>query len=477
MSKDRARASKMTSERTTRIGLITVTILAYLNSFGTTFQFDDRATILGDPRLANWEAYLGSLLEMIRPLLKLTFLLDRSLYGEGPAGYHLLNLLLHCGSVLLVLVILRRASGALAVSLSAALLFALHPIQTETVTYISGRPTGMAAFFCLLSLYLYLRTGEARQEGKGFALYYAGALAAFAMALLAKETAIVVPGLLLLWHLLFRKPAVHLQAPFWAILAGGLAAALAHPRYAFLAQASLDTRPLYENLVTQVYAVCYALALFFQPWKLNFDHDLPVFHSVFQWPVPVCLALLAGIFTAALWSFRRLPWFSFGIFWFFLCLLPANSVIPRYDLLSERNLYLPSIGLFIALAAVTAHLGGRLPASRPGFARIAARWACILIASALFFGTVARNRVYSDEVSFWSDAARKSPLKARTRNNLGYALFRAGDMDGALEEFRLALQLDPHSVSARHNLLRVWQLKTEKLGQSTLSPILKKGKE
>jgi protein O-mannosyl-transferase len=447
----------MTSERTATIGLLTATILAYLNALGTTFQFDDRATILGDPRLGSAGAFWGNLHEMIRPLLKLTFLVDRLLYGESPAGYHLLNLLLHCGSVLLVFAILRRASrhvlktnshAPIAVPFWAAMLFALHPIQTETVTYISGRPTGLAAFFCLLSLFLFLQTEEARRAG--FAFSYGGALAAFALALLSKETAMVLPGLLLLWYLVFRRPALHLHAPFWAILLVALGVALSHSRYAFLARASLETRPLYDNLVTQVYAVCYSLSLFFQPWKLNFDHDLPVFHSVFQWPIPLCLALLGGMAATALWLRRRNPLFSLGILWFFLCLLPANSVIPRYDILSERNLYLSSIGLFLALAAL---------AARPALARTTARWACVLIASGLLIGTVVRNRVYSDEVSFWSDAARKSPLKARTRNNLGYALFRAGEEDRALEEFRAALRLDPDHVGARENLLRVWKIK------------------
>jgi protein O-mannosyl-transferase len=453
----------MTSERTAKIGLIIATILAYLNGFGTTFQFDDRAAILEDPRLESAGAFITGLDGMIRPLLKLTFLADRLLYGESAAGYHLINLLLHCGSVLLVFAILRRAAGGTReeynVPFWTALLFALHPIQTEAVTYISGRPSGMAAFFCLIALYLFLRTEDAGMTGRKFASYYGGALACFALALLSKETAMVLPGLLLLWWLVYRRPALRRQVPFWAILAVALAAAAAHARYLFLARASLETRPLLDNLVTQAYTVCYAISLFFRPWKLNFDHDLPVFLSVFQWPVPVCLVLLAGVLAAALWGFRRLPLFSLGVFWFFLSLLPANSVIPRYDVLSERNLYLPSMGFFLAVVALAAHFGPRLLASRPPLVRSAARWACVVLVLGLLAGTAARNRVYFSEVSFWSDAARKSPLKARTRNNLGYALFRAGDADGALEEFRRALQLDPDNVSARENLLRVWRIK------------------
>ncbi len=340
----------MSSARIAAVVLIAGTILAYVNSFGTAFQFDDRATILQDSRLSSVSAFAGQASQMIRPMWKLSLLVDRRLYGHGPAGYHLLNLLLHCGTGLLLLGILERgrlvrtgragvppawgfhaiasdngtggrdardpsADGTSALlPFFTTLLFLLHPIATETVTYISGRATGMAAFFTLLSLYLFLRAPESRR----FAVWYGGALLSFVVALLSKETAVVLPCLLLLWHMVFRPPglrarAVRLHIPFWAILGGGLIAAAFHPRYTFLARASLETRPIYTNLLAQINAICHALTLYFLPTRLNFDHDLPVFSSLAQWPVPVCLALLAGMVGAALWNLRRRPFLAFGI--------------------------------------------------------------------------------------------------------------------------------------------------------------------
>jgi protein O-mannosyl-transferase len=465
----------MTTDRTAKIGLTIATILAYLNCFGTAFQFDDRASILEDARLGSLTAFWGHLPEMIRPLLKLTFLFDRFLYGEYPGGYHLINVLLHCGSALLVFAIVSRACRDLddanrpqtGVPFLATLLFALHPIQTESVTYISGRATGMAAFFCLLSLNLFLLSDGRRElslkrsRSRQERLFYAGALLSFTLALGSKEIAMVLPGLLLVWHLVWGTRSLRLHAPFWGILGLAALGAMLHPRYVFLAYASFETRPFYDNLLTQANAVCYALSLFFVPWWLNFDHDLRVFHSVAQWPVPVCLALLLGLGTAGVCTRRRLPVFCFGILWFLLCLLPANGFIPRYDILSERNLYLPSIGLFTAVAGLAVPAGSRLLRAKPLgiYSRAVAGCGSLLLAGLLLAGTAARNQVYSDEVTFWSDAARKSPQKARTHNNLGYALFRTGEVDRALEEFRTALRLDPEHVSARQNLQRAWKIK------------------
>jgi hypothetical protein len=464
----------MTSARLATVALIAGTIVAYVNSFGTAFQFDDRATILQDPRLAGLSEFAGQAGRMIRPVWKLSLLVDRQLYGQNPTGYHLLNLLLHCGSGLLLFAILRRAQAAAGLKgnfvdperisepllpFAMTLFFLLHPIQTETVTYISGRATGMAAFFSLLSLYLFLRAADSR-----FTVYYASALLSFVFALLSKEIAVILPVLLLLWQTVFRpiplrSRAIYVHAPFWAILGLGLITAGFHPRYSFLAHASLETRSVYTNLLTQINAICHALTLFFFPTRLNFDHDLPVFRSLTQWPIPVCLGLLVGMVAVALWNLRRRPLLAFGVLWFFICLLPTNSLIPRYDILSERNLYLPSIGIFVAAVSLLEAVISKLASRRSNLATALLKSTCVVLAAGLLIATVGRNRVYANEVTFWSDAARKSPRKARPHNNLGYALYEAGDVDRALSEFRIALSLDPESTSASENLRRVWKIR------------------
>jgi tetratricopeptide (TPR) repeat protein len=152
--------------------------------------------------------------------------------------------------------------------------------------------------------------------------------------------------------------------------------------------------------------------------------------------------------------------------WFFIQIVPTNSVVPRYDILSERNLYLPSLGIFLSVVALSLHLAPKLAISSPTLAPAVIKAASLLVVAGLLVSTVSRNRIYRDQLTFWSDAVRKSPQKARTHNNLGYAYFEAGDLDSAMEEFRTALSLDRGLASAQHNLLEVWKLKQSRLGRS-----------
>ena len=495
-------------------------ILAYLNSFSGTFQFDDRRAVLDDPRILSLEAFTGHLAGMIRPLVKLTFVVDRQLFGVDPAGYHALNVLLHAGSALLVLAILalvlrpRSAVGAPGwtneggdderqsaerwLPLLAALLFAVHPIATETVTYVSGRATGLASFFTLASVWLGLRATVLPMARGRFLAHAAGAVGSFVLALASKETAIIAPACLLLASISARLqpqverapmssapalpgavregpsgprevhasldsmparlPTIAMHAVLWAIALAFASTVLWHPRYATLLQASLATRSPWQNLLTEANACWYALLLFVDPRRLNFDHDLPVATSLFEWPTLASVLALAALALFAVWSMRRRPVLVFGIGWFLVALLPAHSVVARYDVLSERNLYLPGVGVFVAAAWLAVRLAQRIRARSPILSR-----SCLAACALLLVGcagmTLERNRLYRDEVSLWADAASKSPLKARTHENLGYALRMRGDLDEAIREYRLALALDAQNVLARRNLLEAWEEK------------------
>jgi protein O-mannosyl-transferase len=443
--------------------LCTVTVAVYFSAFSGDFHYDDLSAILDNPHLDEWRTFIGHLDHMVRPVLYASFLLDRSLYGADPTGYHLLNLLLHLGSGILVYSILSSAVTEKDSSIPfwAALLFLVHPIATETVTYISGRASGLMTFFYLFAFLLYIKASEQSQTLTLRLLYLSGAVASFMLAIGSKETAVMLPVILLLWDTLIRRlngpdlrDAILVRhSPLWVSLLLAALWAWSHPRYTALAQFSFGIRPLWDHLLTQVHAILYSLVLCFTPWKQNFDHDLPLFHSLTQWPLPLDLLLVFGLVAVSILLARRLPLVAFGLAWFFIQLLPT-SVIPRNDLLSERNLYLPSIGLFIALVSLGAHFTQWLLTvlPRPDFARlVSASLATILILSICLF-TYQRNSVYEDRLLLWSDAVRKSPNKARPHNNLGYAYALRDDWDRAIEEFRTAARLDPDFLLARKNL-------------------------
>lgn len=400
---------------------------------------------------------------MVRPVLYGTFLLDRFLYENSPAGYHLQNLLLHLASGCLLYLILARAvtNETRFVPFWTALLFLIHPLQTETVTYISGRASGLMAFLYLLGFFFFLKASAHDSNNSVNRLYLSGAIASFLLSLGSKETAMTFPLILLLWDVLIRRldgaalrrTFLSCHLPFWVVLLAIAAWAWWHPRYRELAQFSLDIRPFWDNLLSQAHATAHALMLFFCPWKQNFDHDLPEFHSPFQWPLPLDLLILGGMATASMVAARRFPLIAFGVGWFFIQLLPT-TLIPRNDLLSERNLYLASVGLMLAIGV----LGTRvrqwfttvLP--QPRIIRVTAGSLAFAVILGLCFMTFQRNAMYRDPVLLWSDTVKKSPQKARPRNNLGHAYALRDDWERAIEEFRIAVQLDPDYAFAKKNL-------------------------
>jgi protein O-mannosyl-transferase len=443
--------------------LIIVTLAIYAGTLCGDFQYDDGFTILLNPHLESWEMFVGHLDHMVRPLLYVTFLVDRSLYGTSASGYHLLNMLLHFGAGLLVYRILTSAATEETrfVPFWTALLFLIHPIQTETVSYISGRASGLMTFWYLLALLLYIK-GTDDTSGHAIRRFYqALAVFAFILSLAAKEPAATFPLALLLWDGLVRRlPGAALRDAilsrhsfFWLVTLMIAGLAWRHPRYADLAQFSLGIRPLGANFLSELHAAAYSLWLFIAPWNQNFDHDLPVLHSLFQWPLPLDLLVLGGLVAGACFLAPRLPLVSFGIAWFFLQLLPT-SLIPRSDLLSERNLYLASIGILLAAVVLASHLTRWLTQAleRPGVVQIGTGILVCALISTLCLATYHRNALYRDPVLLWSDTVDKSPNKARPHNNLGHAYALRDDWDRAVEEFRIAAQLDRDYVPAQNNL-------------------------
>jgi tetratricopeptide (TPR) repeat protein len=440
-----------------------VTVATYAGAPQGAFQYDDLSTILMNPHLESWDTFVGHLDHMVRPLLYATFLVDRSLYGTNPTGYHLLNLLLHLGSGLLVYRILTHAvtEETRHVPFWTALLFLIHPIQTETVTYISGRASGLMAFWYLLALFLYLKRSEHQDDRRVAWLYLFGPVTSFLLSLASKEAAMTFPLALLLWDVAIRrldgaalrKAFLSDHLPFWFVLLAVVAWTWWHPRYNALAQFSFGIRPLWDNMLSELNAVTYALLLFFCPRKQNFDHDLPLMHSLFQWPLPLELLFLGGLAAAALLAVRRLPLLSFGIGWFFVQLLPT-SLIPRNDLLSERNLYLASLGILLAAVVLGSRLTRWLAKAleRPPLVQIGAGSLALAVTLALCLMTFQRNELYRDPVLLWSDAVEKSPQKARPHNNLGHAYAMQDNWDRAIEEFRTAAIMDPDYALAQKNL-------------------------
>jgi len=455
-------------------------LLAYATSFAGGFQFDDWNVIVDEPRVQTLGAWWESL-PAIRPLLKLTFALNLQ-SGMGLFGFHLVNVLVHAGAALAAMGVVARVERAgrgpgsgsvrwgegegqvpVAAAL-AALLFALHPIQTEAVTYLSGRSASLAGLLALASALAWL-AGRERRRGT---LVHGLSPLLFAAALLVKETAVALPPALLLlaaatgagpgagsgigpgaglrlasgpaWRAALRDSAVH-----WLLLAAAAAAYAASPTYRAMAAHAAALRPPGQNLLAHLDGMGWLAGQVARPWALVADP---------AWPAPDALsvrgaaaaALLAGLGwlglhragaglrpagAAALWT---------------LCWLPVTGwLLPRPEPASDRQLYLALLG--------PAWLAGRALA-----AGLASRWrslaAGVAVAVALLLGglTAARSLVYRDEVTFWAAAVAAAPGAPRPLNNLGLALSAACRLPEAEASFRAALEADPGHARARANL-------------------------
>jgi hypothetical protein len=427
-------------------------LLAYFNAFSGAFQYDDFNVIVENGRvhsLAAWFADMGG----IRPLLKLSYTLNW-MAGPSPWGFHLVNLAIHCANGLLAFTLLKHFSSdvedAHLIALATTLIFVLHPAQTEALTYICGRSTSLMTLFYLAGFVAYIQGQE--QSSRAWNLL---SVLCFLLACLTKETALTLPPALLLWERMARpwkglkqglKQALSTTASHWILLALICTGLTLHPFQRELFAASFSTRSVPVNLLNQIQAQGYLLRTWCWPAHLNIDPLLPPATHV-TWAIAGIGALLMGMVGIGIFSIRTRPWLGFGLLWFFLHLLPTNSFVPRFDVVNERQLYLPSLGLALVLVC----------AARAEFRKFGVNQnlvaSCFLLLILLLGArTALRNRDYQSEIALWRNSVEGAPRNPRAHNNLGYAYLLQGDKTQARKAFETALTLDPGYVKARVNL-------------------------
>ncbi|HET8711502.1 MAG TPA: tetratricopeptide repeat protein [Spongiibacteraceae bacterium] len=408
----------------------------YAGSVSASFQFDDFNVIVDYTGVHSLRAWFDAL-PGIRPLLKLSYALNWSL-DTSPIGFRLFNICCHCINALLVFALGRRllalAANVDAMALFAALLFALHPAQTEAVTYISGRSVTLMSVFYLAALVTATAERPVLRNGIAPLLFVA--------ALLVKETAWTLPfAVLLLWHLraVPLRESLHRTRVLWIALLVGAVCIVATPAYRRMLLHVFSIRSPLDNAVLQVdgwwYLLTHPLLL-----QTNIDPDVSTQPALdLDWWLRLAV-LMVGI--VAIWRSRS-SWLRFALLWFFLHLLPTNSLLPRNDIANDRQLYLALVGPASVIARFIVML-------RPHWARASV---AVLLPILLGVATLQRNRDYRDEITLWRATAQHSPAKARVWNNLGYAYQMAGYREPAITAYERALSLDASYDRARINWL------------------------
>ncbi len=453
--------------------------LTYVNSLPNDFVFDDKglSRSLEDLQwlLQNrrWPTY--------RPLRTASYAIDYALFGLNPAGFRAFNILYHVLNGALLYVILRAVLRQSRPALLAAILFIVHPIQTESVAYISGRRDVLFTLFYLAGLCTFIWCRETNRVR-----YLFLAVGFFLLSLLTKEMAITLPLLWLCYDLIRSLPPTYADSrpSSWEALKEGTRTLLRRHKWFYLLLGTLYTILAYyyvyisvlpmslrsemwgggkwPTLLTSVRIFAHYLKLMVFPLTLSADYSFnafPISYSLAEARVIVALMIVGG----AWWAIYRLlasdRWAAFGGLWFFVTLLPVSQIIPHHEIVAEHYLYLPSAGFCLTAAVLVERL---LTQSRNPRA-IAAAFALIVLLLGL--RTVVRNRDWKDDLTLWTRTVQTSPESARAHIALAGMHLRQGRHDQAGQELVEALRIQPNSVGT-HSDLGVVLLQLGRLGEA-----------
>jgi tetratricopeptide (TPR) repeat protein len=454
--------------------IVLTTIAAYSNSFRGEFIFDDMKAIAENPTIHSlwplWPIFCppnqGETV-MDRPILNLTLAVNYAMGGVDVWGYHAGNLLIHAVASLLFFGILRRTfllpsmhdrwgETALPLSCIIALLWAIHPLQTESVTYIVQRAESLMGLFYLLTFYCVIRGATARRRGVA---WYAAASFACVIGMASKEVMASVPLTVLLYDRAFltgsfretlrrRWVLYFVLASTWGLLVWLILSGVAV--YGIGVGMSW-----WAYFGTQCWAIVHYLRLCVWPYPLLFDYGS--YLATGFWNVAPYAAMLVSLGIATMVALWRWPKLGFLGFCFFAILAPTSSFIPACvtQTVAEHRMYLP---LAVVLTALTVGVwtAAQRQVQQKRLDAKTARVACGILAgvAAAVFAmlTLERNRDYRTEESIWRDSMIKAPYSARAYVNLGAVLLSQGKASEALPLLKKAVAIDPNYADAHNNL-------------------------
>ncbi len=478
------------------LGPVAVTLLVYRDALSADFVFDDHHFL---SELWCWQIDDWSRLPEVpftpgcryRTLRYVSLAIDHLLWGRNPAGYHLTNLLLHAVAVGLVYGVLQRLVQHRGAAMLGALVWALHPVHTDVVTYVAGRRDLLFTVFYLAAFLTWPR------EYRGLrTLVRAGpALLLFGLALLSKEMAVTLPAVLVLERLLAptleaARAGVPTRArpaplrglgrllrrqvlPLGAVVA---VAAVAVVYRGFLHPLTGGGERLFggslgSHVLTVLAAYGRYLELIVWPTRLYSDYsDFPVATTLADPRVLAGIATVAAVWIGGLVALRRAPFAAFGLLWFGGTMLPVSHIIPHHELLAEHYLYLPLIGLAVPLTRGLSLLFARGETTR--VRRLTASAARVTLGALLFLcaqRVESRNLEFSTRLAFAKSVLREVPEALRGHLELAQAQREAGYLKGALDSFLWVSRRAPpgtrHFTEVQHNIIAA-SLGTGDLGRA-----------
>lgn len=437
--------------------LIAAICLAYSDSLEGPFIFDDLNAITNNPHIRSILPLTTSMtaqpLSVLvgRPVVCLSLAINYAIGGLNPFGYHLFNLLTHIACALLIYGLFRRnlllprwqgqftPPAAQSIAGASALIWALHPLATEAVTYVTQRTETMESMFLLLTLYCVARASQSARPWAWNCL----AIAACAAGMGSKEQMVVCPLLVLLYDYMFLPKRAANQRAFHFLYAGLFLTWLLI--YLELKGADLDAKSGYgfkyvywfDYLKTQSLVIAHYLRLCFWPSGLVIDYtDWPVTKGFLPALIPGLFLSILAIASAFACLFRWWPGFLGA--WFFMILAPTSSVVPNFtEIAAERRMYLPLVSVVILTIAI----------ARAALKAAIARTALVIVVFLLGTLTYLRNQDYRSALAIWTDAVAKRPANWHAHYFLGRSYADLSDWDNAQAQADIAHQLLPGATA------------------------------
>jgi Flp pilus assembly protein TadD len=449
--------------------VIAAALVAYHNTFSCPFIFDDLPRIVRNPLIHQlwppWVVMAGT----TRPLVQYSLAWNHAISGVEPWSYHALNLVIHALAGLTLLGVIRRTlasprfperyrAHAPSLALAAALIWVVHPVQTQAVTYVIQRAESLAGWFYLLTLYAVIRGADAPHPRR----WHATAIVACALGMASKPVMVTAPLAVLAYDRMFLSASFRELGRGRGGLHAGLFATLGLVPLV-LANGVQDWRtssgpnvagmePL-SYALTQAGVLLHYLRLCLWPHPLCLDYAWPIATDLRGALGPVlAVSALLGLTAWASWRRGAAGFLGIG---FFLLLAPTSSFVPIADPAFEHRLYLP-LAAPVVLAVLGAWEALRAVARRFqwswGQALAFTSGAVVLAVVALTTLTVRRNHDYRSAIAIWSDTVRKRPENPRARVNLGLGLLAENRIEEGLSQLEEAVRIDPAHETAQLSL-------------------------
>ncbi|MCX5686541.1 MAG: hypothetical protein NTW09_03675 [Candidatus Omnitrophica bacterium] len=457
--------------------LIAVTFFAYRGTLNNSFVYDDYALVVENGAIKNLDlrrivSYFTDRnttapsdsfsKNMWRPLVTTSFAVDYKLWGLNPLPYHAETVLWHIINVILVYIMTMLILDGRLASFCGALIFALHPAQTENVAWVAGRTNLMFFAFFIASLIFYIRS----RKIKGVPLSYGLSLAFFVLSLLSKEMAVTLPFIIILYDRCFgaRRAGIKYYVPFF--LVAGFYLFTRFSVLGSITQGSWWGGTVYNNIIIAVKAVAEYVRLLLLPVNLKIAYFINTAFSLREIAYIVLAALAVVLSALVLGRVSNKRTIIFYLSWFFITLVPVCNIVPFWSVMSERFLYLPSVGFASLCGILFAALIGA-PARRRSL-RIAS--AAVFTAVMIFYcvSTITRSADWRNEIALFSKDVMRSRQNPMAHYNMGlvYAktASRLSKFEGlsrdyynkAEEEFKETIRLETGSYLAYVRLADIY---------------------